>query len=114
MPNTSDGAESGERILNSVENSVAPTPVPHLTLVELKLLKLGESEIDARHATHQQFYEFAASLVKLKPADEATNMQHWTVEERRDFLNWCLEKGILHIDGQKLLPVLPEGKHSNE
>ena len=58
-----------------------------------------------RHATHQQFLAFAQSLVTLKKADDDTNMQHWTVEERRDFLNWCLEKGLLHIVEYRLLPV---------
>jgi hypothetical protein len=103
MQNTSGGAKSGDRILNSVENSVAPTPTPHLTLVELKLYNLGESEITARHATHMQFLEFAQSLVTLKRADDATNLQHWTVEERRDFLNWCLDNGILRIEGNRLI-----------
>jgi hypothetical protein len=104
MQNMSGGAKSGDRILNSVENSVAPVPMPRLTLVELKSHKLGESEVDARHATHQQFYEFACSFVTLKPADDATNMQHWAVEERRDFLNWCLENGILRIENGRLMP----------
>ncbi|SRR6266568_1251871 len=103
MQNMSGGGESGDRILNSVENSVAPTPKTHLTLVDLKSYNLGECEITARHATHLQFLEFAQSLVTLKRADDDTNLQHWTVEERRDFINWCLENNILWIDGNRLV-----------
>ena len=29
----------------------------------------------------------------------------WTWEERRDFLNWCLDEGVLTIQGRRLVPV---------
>ncbi len=103
MPNTSSGASRGAK--NSVENSVVPKI--RLTLVQLKSFSLGDSEITARHATDAQFLAFAASLVPLESEEEA-DLQHWTVEERRDFLNWCLHNGILQIVEHRLMPLEQE------
>jgi hypothetical protein len=33
------------------------------------------------------------------------NLEHWTWEERRDFLNWCLDEQVLTIQDGRLVPV---------
>jgi hypothetical protein len=33
------------------------------------------------------------------------NLDQWTWEERRDFLNWCLDEGVLTIQDGRLVPV---------
>ncbi len=104
MQSMSSGGGSGDR--NSVENSVAKI---RMTLVQLKLYKLGTTEIDARHATHEQFLAFAQTVVQIHATDGAT-LDKWTVEERRDFINWCISKGVLQVEGDRLVPVVPEGK----
>ena len=33
------------------------------------------------------------------------NLDQWSWEERRDFLNWCLDEGVLTIKDGRLVPV---------
>lgn len=94
MQNTSSGGVSTGK--NSVENS--ETPKFQLTLIDLKSFTLGDHEYTARSATHQQFTEFGRSLVQLDVPDD----ERWTVEERRDFLNWCIEYQVLDVQEGRL------------
>jgi len=79
-PSTSSGKESGK--------------AERLRLPDLPEVKLGpSSEHNAFHAPDEEFLGFIRTLVPL----EGENLDHWTWEERRDFLNWCLDGGILEL-----------------
>jgi hypothetical protein len=90
--NTNDGsaAETGERKLV-------------LRLVDLKFYRLGVDGSDARHASDAEFLAFASSIAQLR----GENLEHWTVEDRRDFLNFCLEKGVLIPGEENILHPKP-------
>ena len=94
----SSGGVSG--VENSVQNSALPNF--RLTLVQLKLFKLGESDLTARHASHGEFGIFACSVATVEGGSEK-----WTVEERRDFLNWCVENKVLEAKEGRLVPCTP-------
>jgi hypothetical protein len=84
MQHTSDGSETTMQ-----QGEEEPTLV--LRLVDLKLYHLSETGPDARHASDTEFLNFALSIAQL----EGEGLDRWTVEDRRDFLNWCLETGVL-------------------
>jgi hypothetical protein len=63
-----------------------------LRLIDLKLYQLGEQGPSARQATHEEFQVYGASIVEVN--GDVT----WTVIERRDFLNWCLDQGLIEVD----------------
>jgi hypothetical protein len=89
MPNTDSGEQHG-------------TPSTHLRLPDLPDLKLGiEGDLNGFDATDSEFLQFVQSLVPLT----GENLDHWTWEERRDFLNWCLDEQVLTIQGGRLVPV---------
>ncbi len=70
-------------------------PGKRLRLPDLPDYKLGaEGELDAFHATDAEFLAFAAALV---PITGDGDMNRWTWEDRRDFLNWALDEHILSI-----------------
>lgn len=72
-----------------------------LRLPDLPDFKLGqEGDLDAFHATDEEFLSFIETLVPL----EGENLDHWTWEERRDFLNWCLDEQVLCIKDGRLVP----------
>ena len=63
-----------------------------------QVLSNSHQTFNARTASDSEFLEFASSVVGV----EGEDLDHWTVEERRDFLNWCLERGILVVEGGTL------------
>ena len=65
-------------------------------------IKLGvEGDLNGFDATDSEFLQFVQSLVPLT----GENLDHWTWEERRDFLNWCLDEQVLTIQDGRLVPV---------
>jgi hypothetical protein len=89
MPNTDNGRQHG-------------TPGRHLRLPDLPDFKLGvEGDLNGFDATDSEFLQFVQSLVPVT----GENVDHWTWEERRDFLNWCLDEQVLTIQGGRLVPV---------
>jgi hypothetical protein len=85
--NTDNGAQNG-------------TPITHLRLPDLPEFKLGvEGDLNGFDATNVEFSQFARSLVPIKGDSE-----QWTWEERRDFLNWCLDEQVLEIKDGRLVP----------
>ena len=86
---TNDGEQSGKR----------------LRLPDLPDYKLGtEGEVNPFDATDTEFLNFVQTLVPLN----GENLDHWTWEERRDFLNWCLDEQVLTIQDGRLVPVEDE------
>jgi hypothetical protein len=89
MPSTDNGEQNG-------------TPVTHLRLPDLPDFKLGiDGDLNGFDATDSEFLQFVQSLVPLT----GDNLDHWTWEERRDFLNWCLDEQVLTIQDGRLVPV---------
>ena len=86
---TDSGAKNGQ-----------PT-TKHLRLPDLPDFRLGdEGDLNGFDATDPEFLHFVQSLVPLT----GENLDHWTWEERRDFLNWCLDEGVLTIQDGRLVP----------
>ncbi len=89
MPNTDSGKQHG-------------TADTHLRLPDLPEFKLGfEGDLNGFDASDSEFLHFVQSLVPLT----GENLEHWTWEERRDFLNWCLDEQVLTIQDGRLVPV---------
>jgi hypothetical protein len=89
MPNTDNGEQHG-------------TPIMHLRLPDLPDFKLGvEGDLNGFDASDSEFLQFVQSLVPLT----GENLDHWTWEERRDFLNWCLDEQVLTIQDGRLVLV---------
>jgi hypothetical protein len=85
---TSNGAQNGK-------------PIAHLRLPDLPEFKLGaDGDLNGFDASNVEFSQFAHSLVPIKGDSE-----QWTWEERRDFLNWCLDEQVLTIAEKRLVPV---------
>jgi hypothetical protein len=85
--NTSNGEQSGKQ-------------TTRLRLPDLPDLKLGtEGDLNGFDATDSEFLHFVQSLVPL--TGEQTD--HWTWEERRDFLNWCLDEQVLEVSDGRLI-----------
>ena len=83
--NHTQNTNSGEQ--NGTQNT-------HLRLPDLPDFKLGtDGDLNAFDATDSEFLNFVQSLVPLT----GDNTDHWTWEERRDFLNWCLDEQVLEI-----------------
>lgn len=51
-------------------------------------------------ATDVALLHFVQTLVPLT----GEGLYHWTREERRAFLNWCVDEGVLTIKDGRLLP----------
>lgn len=75
-------------------------PVFPLELKHLKLFRLGETELNARRCSFDEFVSFARSFIRV---DDPEDLR--TVFDRRDFLNWCAEQGLLEIQDDRLIPV---------
>ena len=89
MPNTASGTPHG-------------TAETHLRLPDLPDYKLGtEGDLNGFDASDSEFLQFVQSLVPLS----GENLEHWTWEERRDFLNWSLDEQVLTIKEGRLVPV---------
>ncbi len=89
MPNTASGRPHG-------------TAETHLRLPDLPDYKLGvDGDLNGFDASDSEFLQFVQSLVPLS----GENLEHWTWEERRDFLNWCLDEQVLTIKEGRLVPV---------
>ena len=83
---TENGEQSGKR----------------LRLPDLPDYKLGgEGELNPFNATDSEFLQFVQTLVPL----EGEGLDQWTWMERRDFLNWCLDEGVLTIQNGRLVPA---------
>jgi len=75
-------------------------PALRLRLPDLPDYKLGdEGDINGFDATDIEFLNFVQTLVPLT----GENLDHWTWEERRDFLNWCLDESVLTIRDGRLV-----------
>ncbi len=78
------------------------TPITRLRLPDLPDFRLGiEGDLNSFDAMDSEFLQFVQSLVPLT----GEHLDHWTWEERRDFLNWCLDEQILTIQDGRLVPV---------
>jgi len=76
-------------------------PNMRLRLPDLPEYRLGvEGDLNGFDATDAEFLEFIKSLVPLT----GEGLDHWTWEERRDFLNWCLDEHVLTITDGRLVP----------
>lgn len=88
-PNTSNGEQHG------AQNT-------RLRLPDLPEYRLGvDGDLNAFDATNSEFLHFVQTLVPLT----GENTDTWTWEERRDFLNWCLDEQVLTIQDGRLVPV---------
>jgi hypothetical protein len=52
-------------------------------------------------ATESELLHLLQSLIPLT----GENLDQWTWEERRDYLNWCVDEGVLTIQDGRLVPV---------
>lgn len=83
---------------NGEQNGMQST---RLRLPDLPDYRLGaDGELNGFDATDSEFLNFVQSLVPLT----GENTDHWTWEERRDFLNWCLDEHVLTIKDGRLVP----------
>ena len=94
----------------SIDNGAKPgLPVEkpvHVRLPDLPGLLLGpELEQNAWKATDEEFYRFAAALVEIQVEEGDSVDRAWTWEDRRDFLNWCLDEGVLCIQDGRLVAI---------
>jgi hypothetical protein len=97
---TGDGAKNG-----------TPDAKPrhtHVRLPQLPYLKLGQSEHNAWKASDEEFLAFAQLIVHVKVEEGDTLERSWTWEERRDFVNWCIDEGVLLVEDGRLIPVEEE------
>jgi hypothetical protein len=77
-------------------------PIKRLRLPDLPEYRLGPAgELNGFDATDAEFLQFVHTLVPLT----GDNLEQWTWEERRDFLNWCLDENVLMIKDGRLVPV---------
>ena len=77
-------------------------PTMRQRLPDVPACKLGQTdEINGFDATESEFLHFVQTLVPLT----GKNLDQWTWEERRVFLNWCLDEGVLTIQDGRLVPV---------
>ncbi len=77
-------------------------PNMRLRLPDLPEYRLGvEGDLNGFDATDTEFLNFVQSLVPLTGED----LDHWTWEGRRDFLNWCLDEHVLRIADGRLVPA---------
>ena len=77
----------------------------YLSTSDLPDYKLGtDGELNPFDATDTEFLNFVQTLVPLN----GENLDHWTWEERREFLNWCLDEQVLTIQDGRLVPVEDE------
>ena len=97
---------TGDGIKNGTPDA-KPTQT-HVRLPQLPYLKLGQSEHNAWKASDEEFLAFAQSIVHVKVEEGDTLERSWTWEERRDFLNWCIDEGVLLVQDGRLIPVEEE------
>jgi hypothetical protein len=80
----------------------------HIRLPQLPYLTLGQSEHNAWRASDAEFLAFAQSIVPIKVEEGDSVERSWTWEERRDFVNWCIDEGVLVVQDGRLVPVEEE------
>lgn len=100
LQSTDDGAKNGTP-------DEKPTQT-HIRLPQLPYLKLGQSEHNAWKASDEEFLAFAQSIVPIKVEEGDSVERSWTWEERRDFVNWCIDEGVLLVQDGRLIPVEEE------
>ncbi len=94
---------TGDGVKNGTPDA-KPTQT-HVRLPQLPYLKLGQSEHNAWKASDEEFLDFAQSIVHVKVEEGDTLERSWTWEERRDFVNWCIDEGVLLVRDGRLIPV---------
>jgi hypothetical protein len=88
--------------LNTDSGEKNGQPTVRLRLPDLPEYRLGaEGDLNGFDATDAEFLQFVQSLVPVT----GEHLDHWTWEERRDFLNWCIDEGVLTIRDGRLVPV---------
>ena len=81
-----------------------PKAVPvHIRLPDLPGLLLGQSEQNAWKASDKEFLAFARSLAEIQVEEGDSVDRAWTWEDRRDFLNWCIDEGVLEVKDGRLV-----------
>jgi hypothetical protein len=100
QPSTGDGAKNGTPDAEPMQT--------HIRLPQLPYLTLGQSEHNAWKASDEAFFAFAQSIVPVKVEEGDSLERSWTWEERRDFVNWCLDEGVLVVQDGRLVPVEEE------
>ena len=95
--------EQTQKVQQSTDNGEKNgQPNKRLRLPDLPEYRLGvEGDLNGFDATDSEFLHFVQSLVPVT----GENLDHWTWEERRDFLNWCIDEGVLLIRDGRLIPV---------
>lgn len=89
QPSTASGGPNGK------------TSEKRLRLPDLPEYRLGEEgDLNGFDATDIEFLQFVQSLVPVTDGPD-----RWTWEERRDFLNWCLDEQVLEIKEGRLVPA---------
>src|SRR5260370_21418891 len=76
-----------------------------IRLLDLPGLLLGQSEQNAWKATDGEFYRFAAALVEIQVEEGDSLERPWLWEDRRDFINFCLDEHILSIQDGRLVEL---------
>ena len=80
-------------------------PTMRLKVPDVPTCKPGdEGDLNGFDATESKLLHILQSLIPLT----GENLDQWTWEERRDFLNWCLDEGVLTIQDGRLVPVEEE------
>ncbi len=77
-------------------------PTMRLKVPDGAACELGETvACNGFDATESELLQMLQSLIPLT----GENLDQWTWEERRDFLNWCVDEGVLTIQDGRLVPV---------
>ncbi len=90
---------------NGAKNGLPVEKPVHIRLPDLPGLLLGQSEQNAWKAPDAEFLAFARSLAEIQAEEGDSVDRAWTWEDRRDFLNWCLDEGVLSIQDGRLVAV---------
>lgn len=107
---TSVSQDRSQSSTDSGEKNGLQVGVGRVRLPDLPRCVLGQEgdAVNAFNATDEQFLAFIGTIAPLELGGEG--LDHWTYEERRDFLNYCLDEGILHIEDGRLVPTTPDAE----
>jgi hypothetical protein len=77
-------------------------PTMRLQVPDEAACELGETVVcNSFDVTECALLHLLQSLIPLNEE----NLDQWTWEERRDYLHWCLDEGVLTIQDGRLVPV---------
>ena len=77
-------------------------PTMKLKVPDEAACELGETVVcNGFDVTEYELLQLLQSLIPLT----GEYPDQWSWEERRDFLNWCLDEGVLTIQDGRLVPV---------